>query len=99
MGCDQKDHIVGYEGYWQIAHVFPLANLMNPDSPHEAPQEFLILQYVSLDPINNTPWFTFKPQLAKIPFLYGDQTEASTATEMGLLARALANSVHPGTST
>jgi len=91
--------MVGYDGYWQMAQVFPLANLMNPDSPQVAPHEFLILQYCSLDPINKTPWLTFNPQLLNTPDLYEDQTEASTATEMGLCSKALANSVHPGTST
>lgn len=36
--------ITGYEGYEQIAQVFPRASLMNPDSPQPVPQEFLIFQ-------------------------------------------------------
>ena len=40
-----QDHLFGYEAILQIPHVFPLANLIIPDSPHEAPQEFFITQY------------------------------------------------------
>ena len=78
--------------------MFPLANLMYPDSPHDVPHEFLINQYESVTPTNKTPWFNEVAQLLKTPLLYGDQLEASTATESGLPVMALARLVHPETS-
>ena len=98
VGLD--DHAtVGYDGYWQRAQVSPGESLMKPLSPHPTPQEFLILQKSAVTPTRRTPWLMFFWHPFKIPLLYDDQTEASTATEMGLWARALANSVHPSTST
>jgi len=35
-----------------------------------------------------TPWFKLVPQLEKIPLLYADQLEASTATDTGPSAMA-----------
>lgn len=83
----------------QTAQVFPLASLMNPASPHEVPQEFLMVQYEEVEATRRTPWLTELAQLEKTPDLYGDQLEASTATEMGCWLRALPRLSHPGTST
>jgi hypothetical protein len=57
---------------------------MNPDSPHDVPHEFLILQFPPTTPTNVTPWLSCLAQLLKTPDLYDDQLVASTATEMGL---------------
>jgi len=73
---------------------------MKPCSPQPVPQEFLINQALfKLKPTNNTPWFTAVPQLLKTPLLYGDQFEASTATETGLPVTALVSAVTLGVST
>lgn len=61
---------VGYEGYKQTAHVFPLASLTYPDSPQVTPQEFLINQKSPFDPTNNTPWLTDTPHELITPPLY-----------------------------
>jgi len=66
---------------------------MNPFSPHEVPQEFLMVQYSSVTPTRRTPWFSEVLQFLKTPSPYLDQFEASTATEMGLPVRALASSM------
>lgn len=63
---------------------------MNPLSPHEVPQEFLTFQASPETPTKRTPWLREALQLLKIPDLYPDQLVASTATEIGLPATALA---------
>jgi hypothetical protein len=83
-------HLFGYEATLQIPQVFPLASLINPDYPHDVPQEFLTCQYWSLIPINKTPWLREVLQLLKTPLLYVDQLVASTATEIGLPTMAVA---------
>lgn len=70
MDVYDHDQSVGYEGYVQTAHVFPLASLMNPLSPQATPQEFLIFQNYTVAPINKTPWLTDVPQDEMIPPLY-----------------------------
>ena len=77
----------------QTPQVFPAANLMNPLYPHDAPQEFLITQFPSLTPTKVTPWLRAVLQLLNTPLLYGDQFDASTATETTLLWIALAKSL------
>lgn len=85
-----SNHLFGYEAALQIPQVFPLASLMNPDSPHPLPHEFLIFQYWSVTPTKRTPWLSLVAQLLKTPDLYGDQLVASTATEIGLPVMAVA---------
>jgi len=85
----------GYDGYKQTAQVLPLASLMYPLSPQVAAQEFLIFQYPSVAPTKSTPWLTAVPQLAKTPLLYAPQLLASTATDTGVLERAVRRSSHP----
>ena len=74
----------GYDGYWQTAQVSPGASLINPLYPQPDPHEFLILQKSSVIPTRRTPWLTFFWHPFKIPLLYEDQTDASTATDTGL---------------
>ena len=52
-----------------MAQVFPLASLMNPDSPQVVPQEFLMVQYESAEATKRTPWLTELPQLENTPDL------------------------------
>lgn len=84
---------MGYEATLQIPQVFPLASLMNPDSPQAAPHEFLTFQASVATPTNVTPWLSLVAQLVKTPDLYADQLEASTATEIGLPDKAVAKSL------
>jgi len=46
---------VAHEAWLQIPQVFPIANLIYPDSPHEAPHEFLTIQLVGVYPTAKTP--------------------------------------------
>lgn len=57
------------DGPKQTAQVSPLASLIYPFSPQDYPQEFLIVQAVSLVPIKKTAWLMFLLQLSKIPLL------------------------------
>jgi hypothetical protein len=50
-----QHHLFANDGMLQIPQVFPLANLMYPDSPHEFDHEFFIFQYWSVTPTNKTP--------------------------------------------
>jgi len=50
-----------------IPQVFPILSLMNPYSPHEVAQEFLIIQKSALNPTPVTPWFKFAPQFENTP--------------------------------
>ncbi len=76
-----QNHLFGTEAILQTPQVFPPLRVMYPASPHEAPQEFLITQFPSFDPVRVTPWLRLVLQLLKTPVLYGDQLVASTATE------------------
>ena len=77
----------------QIPHVFPSLTQIYPDSPQLVPHEFLTCQPLALTPTRVTPWLSLVEQLLKVPDLYDDQLEASTATETGHLVRALAKSL------
>jgi len=67
-----------------MAHVFPAASLIYPDSPQSVPQEFLIFQLPEASkPKAVTAWSIDFPQLLRIPLLYDDQLLASTQTETG----------------
>jgi hypothetical protein len=63
------NHLLGYEATLQIPQVFPLASLMNPDSPQDVPHEFLTHQYWSETPTRRTPWLSEVLQLLKTPLL------------------------------
>jgi len=82
----------------QTPQVFPVANLMNPFSPHDPPQEFLIHHEPPLTPTKVTPWLSLLLQLLKTPDEYLDQLVASTATAIGLSAIALLKALQDLTS-
>jgi hypothetical protein len=67
----------------QTPQVFPPFNLMYPLSPQLVPQEFLMCHKPPRLATKVTPWFNLVAQFEKIPDLYNDQFEASTATDTG----------------
>lgn len=60
-------HAFGYEAAFSRPQVFPKANLIYPDSPHEVFHEFLTTQASAVYPTNKTPWSKLVPQSDKTP--------------------------------
>ena len=58
---------IGNDAASQIPHVFPLASLMWPYSPHPEAQEFLMVHAASSKATRTTPWSSWLPHEEKTP--------------------------------
>jgi hypothetical protein len=76
----------------------PLLILIYPFYPQLGPQEFFIFQKSFLIPTKRTPWFKLVLQELRIPYLYGAQFDASTATEIGFCNNIFVKAAHPDTT-